>query len=255
MSEVKSNDMSSLQNEAVLLKGPDFRNKIKELARQYKSDSQASGGTVSKIEWREDGPAEGAHVVEMQESGASVYAWLEDAPLNSWGEEQERLCLSSEAKTVYLNPDSSGMFKDMLALNDISGLSHADASRAITMDQMFEHCMNVTDLTPIKGWDVRSVQDAQDMFLGCRGLKTLHGLEEWRFDSLRRANFKTNNLADERGGAAYMFCDCENLRDVSAIRNSGIRFDERYQNIFYGSPVDKTPLMNNKRSKRHGRGM
>ena len=52
MSEV----MSSLQNEAVLLKGPDFRNKVKELARQYKSDSQASGGTVSKIEWRGGSP-------------------------------------------------------------------------------------------------------------------------------------------------------------------------------------------------------
>lgn len=255
MSETMSSDTSSLQNEAVLLKGLNFRNKVKELAQQYKSDSQASGGTVSKIEWREDGPAEGTHVVEMQESGVPVYAWLEEAPLNGWGEEQERLCLSSKAKTVYLNPDSSGMFQRMLALNDISGLSHIDASRAVTMSNMFNHCIQISDLTPIRDWNVRSVQDAQDMFLSCRGLKTLHGLEDWRFDSLRRANFKTNNPADERGGAAYMFCDCEYLKDVSAIRDSGIRFRERYQNIFYGAPVDKTPLMNNTKTKRHGRSM
>ena len=125
--------------------------------------------------------------------------------------------------------DMSAMF-DSTLINDLTPLSTWDVSHVTSMDTIFRFTQvsdltpisgwdvsNVTnmramfrsnlisDLTPIKDWNVSKVTDMTKLFIDCKNLQKLDGLEKWDTKSVTKM-----------GG---MFTDCINLENIDAITN------------------------------------
>ena len=94
---------------------------------------------------------------------------------------------------VYLNADSSKMFKGFSGLNNLSVIGKFDTSQVIYMNEMFN--MNLysgssalTSLKDLENWDTSKVTTMQGMFKTCNGLTSLEGLEKWNVSNVTDMN-------------------------------------------------------------------
>lgn len=221
------------EKEAVLVPGSDVRSALVELA--------GSARYIRSVRFTETEPdfSKVVYYKNLSESGAPVYAWCPE-------EETTAICLYSGAETVYLNPDSSGMFSSMSNLADISGLEKLNASRAVNLDGMFQSCAGIVDLGSIRNWDVSGVTNFDGLFYGisadslealkdwkvsagesfvmtfahCSDLVTLSGLEMWDMG-------QTKNMAD-------MFTFCRSLDNVDALADWDVSQAEDMAELFAG---------------------
>lgn len=72
-----------------------------------------------------------------------------------------------------------GCFEHHHELIDITALAELDASKVISMRNMFNCCNNLTDITPISRWDVSNVMDMRGLFYECLSLKNILALSDW----------------------------------------------------------------------------
>ena len=84
----------------------------------------------------------------------------------------------TEAKDVFMNEDSRGMFMMDDALSDISALSNWDTSNVVSMEEMFTDAA-ITNVDALSNWDTSNVVSMNYMFSGASSLTNLDGLSNW----------------------------------------------------------------------------
>lgn len=132
--------------------------------------------------------------VMLQESGPAVTAWLSGA---------DTVMYHTEARCIFMNPDSACMFSRMAVLEDFSGMAGWDPSGVIDAHGMFLECRALKSLSPMRGLDFGSARFMSRMFEGCSSLRSLSGLE----------GIRTGRAED----MSRMFKGCRGLRSLSAL--------------------------------------
>ena len=66
-----------------------------------------------------------------------------------------------------------GIFANCSSLTDLSPLKKWDVSSVTEMDETFEGCVLLEDLSPLADWDISNVVRVEDMFNGCISLNYL----------------------------------------------------------------------------------
>ena len=68
---------------------------------------------------------------------------------------------------------------------------------------MFGECNSLTDITPLKDWDVRNGQYFRNMFYKCANLTTVNGIKNWNVSNAKQLS--------------GMFDKCEKIQDADAL--------------------------------------
>ena len=154
-------------------------------------------------------------VISAPESELPIYAWYDEA--NGW-----TIYYYTQAKKIYLNPDSSRMFMSMEKLVNID-MSGWDASIATGMDMMFMDCKELTNLD-LSSWDTSNVRTMMQMFTNCSNLARLN----------LGGKFNTSKVTDMRG----MFLWCHSLVDFDLSQFDNFKTDNvtDMSNMFEGGP-------------------
>lgn len=173
-SAVKENPISlaevSRKKTATLVRGRTFNESIKTMAAGKDRDTYRSDSLIKAIRQCTDADAmSGRDVKELQEDGEPVYGWFEDGTIYFY----------TDADTVYLNEDCSGMFRYCEALGDFSGVSGFDAGRMRDGGEMFIGCYGLITADSFSQWNTGNLENMQAMFEECRWLQDITGLSEW----------------------------------------------------------------------------
>lgn len=171
---VKENQISlaevSQEKTATLAKGRTFNENIKTMAAGKYRDTYRSDSLIKAIRQCTDADSmSGREVKELQEDGEPVYGWFEDGTIYFY----------TDADTVYLNEDCSGMFRYCQALGDFSGISGFDAGRMRDGSEMFIECSGLITADSFSQWNTGNLQNMQAMFRECRWLQDVAGLSNW----------------------------------------------------------------------------
>ena len=211
--------------------------------------------------------------ISEPDSEYPVYAYF------TWG----ILYYTTQAETIYMNPDSSFMFARMswitrLNLNNLNtenvinmsfmfrsndvinvDISEWDTSNVRNMSFMFYYCDNISRLD-LNSWDVSSVTTMESMFNGCSSLTWLD-LSNWDTSSLTKipllfwwcnsleyvdlSNWTTSNLTQMNNA----FTSCNNLiyLNMSGWDFSSMNSMVNWINVSnLRHPLDKLDLTNAK---------
>jgi len=121
----------------------------------------------------------------------------------------------SESPTIYLNEDSSQMFKNLSSLEELE-LSGIDTSKVTNMASMFEGCESLEELD-LSRFDTSKVESMEKMFYNCKSLKNLD-----------LSNFNTENVTNMRS----MFNSCFALETLN-MSNFDTTKVENMQTMFH----------------------
>ena len=156
----------------------------------------------------------------------------------------------SESNNVYLNPNSSSMFKYLPYLSDLSGLENVKTKYTTNISNMFENTGNqrLTNVNALSNWDTSNITDISDLFYNCWNLSDISGLKNWdtsKVVSMARTfysddlSMKLTNLDDLSNwdvsnvkNMQSMFGGCRELTDVSAIENWDITNVSDFNGMF-----------------------
>ena len=234
--EESSDPADPVIEEANLISGPEIWQIRKDMrAAAYRHDDKLSFMRSN------DRPADGVAYRDISAEGDErVILWL-DA-------ENQTFYWYSDATTVYMNPDSSSMFRNAAPDGHISGglgsidLTGLDSSKVTDMNYMFQGDALLEGID-LSGLDTSNVTDMSYMFNGCSKLASLDlssfdtanvtNMSNMFFNckalaSLDLSSFNTANVTD----MSYMFSGCESLTavdvsgfDTSKVTTMGHMFD------------------------------
>ena len=124
----------------------------------------------------------------------------------------------------------NNMFNGCSNLTDLTPLESWNVSNVTNMSGMFYNCSKLTDLTGLANWNVYSVTNMSYMFRGCSKLTDLTPLEHWTVSNVENMSGMFNGcskLTDLTGLAkwdvsrvtnmSYMFSGCSNLTDLTGL--------------------------------------
>ena len=145
---------------------------------------------------------------------------------------------------VAANTNMGFMFSGMknCRVFDIAAL---DTGNAQMMDSLFYDCSNLTDLTPVAGWNVGSVTDMAFMFSGCTELSDLTPLAKWDVSHVRN----TEGIFEACSGItdlsplikwdvsnvkvmAGLFAGCSGVTDLSPLAKWAVNNVEDMESMF-----------------------
>ena len=189
---------------AVLKKGSEINLLLKKMAGTSQ-DVFDNDTNIRAVVFTDNAAPAGAETSDLAESGEPVIAWFD--------EESGTIYIHTEADKMRLNEDSSYMFSDMNALEDLD-VSRFDTSSVTNMSYMFYSC-NLVDLD-LSGFDTSSVTDMSGMFNYCIKLTKLD-----------LSSFDTSSVTN----MSMMFQACINLTklnlssfDTSSVTNMSAMF-------------------------------
>ena len=200
---------------AIMTEGPDFNTKLKSLETTTNKIEHFKKSTIA--------PAASVNAVNIddEESDYEIKLWLDPTDKTAY--------YYAEPEKVYLNKDSSRMFKspydeqiikNILDLN----LSNFDTSKVMNMSYMFSHMDKLTTLN-LSNFDTSKVTNMEGMFLSVHNLTTLNlsnfdtsqvtnmaGMFRGTFSltTLNLSNFDTSNVTD----MGFMFSDMHNITTI-----------------------------------------
>ena len=192
-------DITPINNITMLKDGTFVNETLKKLANpsstvNYKFEDKSIKSIVFEVSDDTDG-----EVISSDDSKHKVYASYKDGIIT----------IKSKAKSVYLNPDSSGIFYRMNKVEEID-LSHFDTKFVNNMSSMFGECNSLKDLD-VTNFSTSNVTNMNSMFQGCSSLKNID-----------LSNFDTSNVTT----MFYMFANCTSMTkldlksfDTSLVRN------------------------------------
>ena len=162
----------------------------------------------------------------------------------------------SESNNVYLNPNSSSMFKYLPYLSDLSGLENVKTKYTTNISNMFANTGNqrLTNVNALSNWDTSNITNISSLFANCTSLIDISGLKNWdtskvvnmyktfagddgpsmkltNLDAL--SNWDVGNVTD----MSQMFLACRELTDTSAIENWNITKVSNFNEMFFDVPV------------------
>ena len=175
---------------AIMTEGPDFNTKLKALETSTNKIEHFKKSTVA--------PAASMNAVNIddEESDYEIKLWLDPTDKTAY--------YYTETEKVYLNRDSSDMFRTWGYEQKIRNildmdLSNFDTSNVTNMGFMFLGMSNLTSLN-LSNFDTSKVTDMQRMFWGMRNLTTLN-----------LSNFDTSKVTNTRS----MFQGMSNLTTLN----------------------------------------
>lgn len=119
----------------------------------------------------------------------------------------------SESQNVYLNPDSSSMFRGLSYLADISGLSNLKTNYTNNMSYMFcvtTQNQKLKNFDALSNWNTENVTNLECAFAGYKNLESIEGLTNWNTS-------KVTNMHGMLGGDLDMFGS--KIKDISPLKN------------------------------------
>ena len=221
ISEVNAN------NYAKLIDGSSFNEKL------IYSNEKFRKATLEEYNQVKDELTE-YNIISTEDSPKIAYMW----------DENNDIVYYSDAKTIYMNEDSSRMFANSnYSSIDLSGmntsevttmqsmfmesgnlnelnLSSFDTSNVTDMSNMFENCYNLSELD-LSTFDTSNVTDMSNMFYDLYNINTIYVFDEWNTSKVESANemfYQTYTLTGEQGTsqAEYpYYVDYENYNDLN----------------------------------------
>lgn len=94
-----------------------------------------------------------------------------------------------------------GMFAFCPSVEEIVGIESLNTSKVRNMTAMFKQCHKLETID-VSSWDVREVEQFYNMFLECRSLTEIEGIENWTLDMLKIH------------GLEGMFMGCKSLKKL-----------------------------------------
>ena len=178
---------------ATFLPGEQFNIKLKTLSNPTTTDITANSDD-SKIEFivrYEKVPSQelltSSEIISTNESEKPVYAWFDDNTIYYY----------TTARSIYLNADSSSMFKRFRYLQNIQDIDIWDTSQVTNMSSMFAYAgyygttWNIGDLS---GWNTSQVTNMSYMFKSA-------GQSAWTWNIGDLSEWDTSKVTD----MSYMF--------------------------------------------------
>ena len=159
---------------AIMTEGPDFNAKLKSL------------GAFERFKKSPVAPATSMNVVniEDEESDYEIKLWFNSTDKTAY--------YYAEPEKVYLNEDSSRMFRDLSNLISLD-VSSFDTSKVTNMEAMFAGMSNLTSLN-LSNFDTSKVTRMNSMFEGVSRLTTLN-----------LSNFDTSKVTNMEAMFGYMY--------------------------------------------------
>ncbi len=129
-----------------------------------------------------------ANIISTSASDKPLYAWYDAAT--------ESIQWYSEAERIDMNANSSGLFKNLVDLENITGIASWNKEKVTNMSEMFMNAGSATTnfTLDLSGWDTSKVTNMSKMFAGAGGNATT-----WSLGSL--VNWDTSQVTD----MSYMF--------------------------------------------------
>ena len=187
------------QMRAIMTEGPDFNAKLKSL--------ETTTNKIERFKKSPVAPATSMNVVniEDEESDYEIKLWLDPTNKTAY--------YYAEPEKVYLDEDSSRMFRDLSNLISLD-VSSFDTSKATNMETMFSRMSNLTTLN-LSNFDTSKVTSMIGMFFDTHELT-----------SLNVSNFDTSQVTDMNGMFAGMSLTSLNLSnfDTSKVTNMSYMF-------------------------------
>lgn len=234
--EAKSNNKVNNSTECILLPGRTINQNIMNLAGTESAtiisgDTVTQNSTVKAIKRASVKPKNTKMINISQSTTKPVYMWYD----GSTG----TIYWYSETANPIMNSNSTYLFSNLVALEDIRGVADWDASRIISTQCLFERCFHLTDLTGVDtwkttslmdmgytffryydnddpnykmtnlnalaNWDVSRVTNMRSVFYGLQYITSLEALENWN----------TSNVTN----LSYAFMHLHNLESLKGLEN------------------------------------
>jgi len=209
------------KSSSILITGEQFSEKLVNLTSNKKNSIKA----FIKADSLPDGFVPTSdNIISTVSSDLPTYAWFDS--------ESKTIYYYSDSENIYLNSNSSYMFRYCNDLIDISGLQYLNASKVRLFKNTFTDCSKLENLSPISNWDVSNVTDFSHMFMGCKKLSSLDSLSNWNVQSAKTV--------------MGMFASCVLLEDISALENWDVSNITNFESLFSScySLIDLSPISN-----------
>ena len=135
------------------------------------------------------------YILSANNSELPIYAWYDNGTIYYY----------TEADTIYLNPNSNSLLRQMIKLEDISALEEWDASQATNLSEAFFQAKSITNIDALANWDMSNVTTAYAMFKEATSIENLNGAANWDMSKLK--------------SASSMFMWMTALTDISGLAN------------------------------------
>ena len=176
----------------VLIDGPYFNTRIKEIEAQ-------EGVQLTDVKFVDTPARTDVNSYVVSHAGLSMGI----GEIKAWVEGTTMYVASTDGGPMYLQADSSNMFKGMTALESVD-FGAVVASDVTRLTSMFEGC---TALKSVEFGDIFNsdqITDMSSMFKGCVAL-----------EAIDMSEFETGNVTS----MANMFFECEGLTEVTGMSN------------------------------------
>ncbi len=168
---------------AVFATGKTFNAAIKKLSGQSSASHATLNSSIKNIVWTTNDISEKKGVIRVDSMGAPIYAEYDAGTLR----------LYTEAKTVYLNPDSTFMFASLRGVETLPVLEddRLDTSRATSFSCMFGGDVALTKLD-LSGWDTSNIVSLTQTFVSCEKLTSLN-VSTWDTGNVKYIDYTFSN--------------------------------------------------------------
>ena len=122
---------------------------------------------------------------------------------------------------------TSGMFKNCILLNSITGFEDWDMSNITHTTDMFYDCRSLKNLN-LSNWNIKKIIEATYMFYNCEDLETIGNISDWDLSSIKHLN--------------AIFYGCKKLHDVGDLNKWNVNIPSYSKKLcFFRCPYIKKP--------------
>ena len=213
---------------ATLLPGQNLNATMKTLAEGKSTQYDASSSKIKALKMASslsvDFIASSSNTVSTSNSEKPVYIFFDNT--NDAG----IMYFYTEARDIYMNPDSSSAFRDNTALTDIDALSAWNTGSVTNMSYIFYGATALTDIDALSIWNTGSVTDMSYMFCQAYALTDIDALSNWNTSSVTNMSYMfryVHGLANIDGAStwntssvtnmSYMFEGASALTNIDAL--------------------------------------
>ena len=201
---------------ATLARGETVNVKLKRLSGQGDPAWDTTNTTIVSIQKASSLPTitnfNGNNIISSSDSAVPIYAWYDNGIIYYY----------TDADEIFMNEDSSSLFRSLRALENIDGISNWNTSNVTNMSYLFSDTHhNVTDnfSLDLSGWDTSKVTNMSNMFYGVGYAATtwsINGLSGWDTSKVTnmsgmfvRVGFSMENFSFDLSGL-----DTESVTDM-----------------------------------------
>ncbi len=194
--------------EGTIIDGPTFSKTLKELSGDTDASYISNNESIISVQrsFNEPFAADNAVNIAAEGTNTPIYAWFKDGTIYIY----------SSLDKIYLNPDSSYMFRAMINLTSLD-VSYFDSSNVTNMGRMFSVLNHLTKLD-LSNFDTSNVIHMPALFN-----------DDYKLESLSIGNFNTSKVRD----FSYMFRNLYNLSSID-LSNFDTSNATNMKCMFYG---------------------